>query len=64
MSHSPTVTVHFSQAIMQAAQRLGLALPGDLVARMDSASPRRWAACMMACEKCTVTVGLWLMERS
>ena len=36
MSHSPTVTVHFSQAIMQAAQRLGLALPVDLVARMDS----------------------------
>ncbi|HAJ42090.1 MAG TPA: AraC family transcriptional regulator, partial [Alcanivorax sp.] len=36
MSHSPTVTVHFSQAIMQAAQRLGLALPGDLVARLDS----------------------------
>ena len=36
MSHSPTVTVHFSQAIMQAAQRLGLALPDDLVARMDS----------------------------
>ncbi|MEA3258789.1 MAG: AraC family transcriptional regulator ligand-binding domain-containing protein [Pseudomonadota bacterium] len=35
MSHSPTVTVHFSQAIMQAAQRLGLALPGDLVARLD-----------------------------
>ncbi|HEX5678327.1 MAG TPA: AraC family transcriptional regulator [Alcanivorax sp.] len=36
MSHGPTVTVHFSQAIMQAAQRLGLALPADLVARMDS----------------------------
>ena len=36
MSHSPTVTVHFSQAIMQAAQRLGLALPGDLVARLGS----------------------------
>lgn len=36
MSHSPTVTVHFSQAIMQAAQRLGLRLPADLVARLDS----------------------------
>ncbi len=36
MNPGPTVTVHFSQAIMQAAGRLGLALPGDLVARMDS----------------------------
>ena len=35
MSHGPSVTVHYSQAIMQAAQRLCLALPGDLVARLD-----------------------------
>jgi len=36
MSQTPTVTVHLSQAIMQAAQRLGLVLPDDLVARLDS----------------------------
>lgn len=36
MNHSPTVTVHFSQAILQAAQRLGLRLPDDLVAEMEA----------------------------
>lgn len=35
MSHTPTVTVHFSQAILQAAQRLGLPLTDGLVADLE-----------------------------
>lgn len=34
MTHIPTVTIHFTQAILQAAQRLGLPLPADLVAEL------------------------------
>lgn len=36
MTHTPTVTVHFSQAILQAARRLGLPLPDELVAELES----------------------------
>ncbi|MCH2555783.1 MAG: AraC family transcriptional regulator [Alcanivorax sp.] len=32
MTHTPTVTVHFSQAILQAARRLGLRLPEEWAA--------------------------------
>ncbi|MEO1900482.1 MAG: AraC family transcriptional regulator [Alcanivorax sp.] len=32
MTHTPTVTVHFSQAILQAARRLGLRLPDEWTA--------------------------------
>lgn len=35
MPHTPTVTVHFSQAILQAARRLGLPLPKALVADIE-----------------------------
>ena len=31
MTHTPTVTIHFTQAILQAAQRLALPLPATLV---------------------------------
>ena len=36
MTHTPTVTIHFTQAILQAAQRLALPLPADLVAQLAS----------------------------
>lgn len=35
MPHTPTVTVHFSQAIIQAARRLGLPLPDALLAEAE-----------------------------
>ncbi|WP_101675792.1 AraC family transcriptional regulator [Alloalcanivorax mobilis] len=36
MTHTPTVTIHFTQAILQAALRLALPLPADLVAQLAS----------------------------
>ncbi len=67
MTHSPTVTVHFSQAILQAAQRLGLGLPDDLVADMETrervelqSQDRLWEAFCDAADDPLVGVDLGL----
>ncbi|KAF0802891.1 AraC family transcriptional regulator [Alcanivorax xiamenensis] len=67
MNHSPTVTVHFSQAIMQAAQRLGLSLPEALVTEMSArdrvdleSQNRLWEAFCQAADDPLVGVDLGL----
>lgn len=67
MTHTPTVTVHFSQAIVQAAERLGLPLPENPTAgatasgRVDLAyQDRLWAQFCSASEDPLVGLELGL----
>ncbi len=66
MTHAPTVTIHFAQAIVQAAERLGLPLPenpaaGATAGRVDLAyQDRLWAQFCSAAEDPLVGLELGL----